>query len=308
MSNFLKNKFNRTYEARFELKQFLIDLLIVVLAVLCIWAALTSYSIFEKNWSDLRNASFARGAFAFVLIIFALIVSPSIFLAIKIIIKYITILTPAIYFGIRDLPETVRHETQMCKEVWEARGFSKYTTFGGFLFYLKLRQRILAFFLLGISVSIFVGFFIYKQVTHEKTFWKHSFYAGERPEPFVFKANKPYSIEADIKGYYAVYLNGKKHVVTDNPMRNDEYYQTNLRLPKNWWIIFPETTVVIFDCYSGFWNDYISQTIEVTEGEAIGRHVTTGEFEYRWEAHQRRQELEKQYQQENKKNKKKKRK
>ncbi|MGV8018300.1 MAG: hypothetical protein AB2L26_09010 [Ignavibacteria bacterium] len=60
---------------------------------------------------------------------------------------------------IASLPKVIKNEFIIIKQIWQNRGLQKYKLFGGFIFYFRLRQRILAFLLAFISLSLTAWFF-----------------------------------------------------------------------------------------------------------------------------------------------------
>lgn len=160
---------------------------------------------------------------------------------------------------IASLPEVIKNEFTIIKQVWQNRGLQKYKIFGGFIFYFRLRQRILAFFLAFISLSLTAWFFTYKQQTYEKTYWKIKFHRGESIETFMLKPNIPYTI--------------KTSAYTNSLFINSIEYENPNGFTEVWHITFPDTTYLYFNLYSAGINEIFGQTLEVWENKAEGERI-----------------------------------
>lgn len=160
---------------------------------------------------------------------------------------------------ITSLPEVVRNEIIIIKQIWKNRGFRKYKLFGGFIFYLHLRQRILAFLFAFISLGIIAWYFSFKQQTYEKTYWKINFYKKEPLQTFMFKPKIPYTIKT--KAY------------TNSILINCIEYEKPDGFTEVWYITFPETTYVYFNFYSAGINEIFSQSLEIWENKSEGMKV-----------------------------------
>jgi hypothetical protein len=160
---------------------------------------------------------------------------------------------------IASLPEVVKKEIIIIKQIWKNRGFQKYKIFGGFIFYFHLRQRILAFLLAFISLGIITWFFAFKQQTYEKTYWKIKFYQNEPLQTFTFKPNIPYTIKT------SAYMN--------SIFINFDEYVKMYDFAEVWNITFPDTTYINFNFYSAGINELFGQTLEVWENKAEGEKI-----------------------------------
>jgi hypothetical protein len=184
------------------------------------------------------------------------------------------------YLFIKDLPQTIRHEIEVIKRIWDNRGFEKYTLFGGLSFYLKLRTRILAYFFAFISLGIITWYFVFQQHSYEKTHWKINFYYSEPLPEFKFKANTPYTIESSVD-FYGIIINGRRYITGKNTsFTGDAPNMIPLTLPKNWNITFPDTTYVEFMFYEDYINKIFSMTLEVWENKKEGMTILPSQFAY----------------------------
>jgi len=185
-----------------------------------------------------------------------------------------------LYFGFRDIPSVIVNEFHIIKRIWANRGFGKYTLFGGLSFYLKLRQRVFAYFFAFISIGIITWFFAFKQHSYEKTYWKINFYYSEPLPTFTFKPNKPYTIKTDAD-FYGIIINGYRYITgKSTSWTQDENNKISLNLPRNWNITFQDTTYIDFMFYSDHINELFSQTLEVWEGVSNGSTILPSQFAY----------------------------
>ena len=231
------------------------------------------------HFSEIMKHTYSTGGEILNVVIwpFALVMIPIGFiLAIILIWSFIKLL----YFGFRDLPEVTVREIDIIKRIWNNRGFGKYTIFGGLSFYLKLRQRVFAYFFAFVSIGIITWFFIFKQQSYEKTYWKINFNYREPIPTFIFKPNKPYTIKSDAD-FYGIIVNGNRYITGKNTSwTQDEYNKIPLDLPKNWNITFKDTTYIEFMFYSAPINEIFSQTLEVWEDVKDGSLVLPSQFTY----------------------------
>lgn len=239
--------------------------------LLIIYLGYVSYNFiinFKENWD--RTYSFIGHLlillfypFSFVLIVAAGIVSIIMaFYTIYFLFIFMIRIPKLIKKGvvvIKGMPELIKRKSDIYKRIWNNRGFSKYKMFGGMTFYLKLRLRILAFFLAFISLSLTAYFFTFKQKTYEKTYWKIKFYQKEPIQTFIFKPNIPYTI--------------KTSAYTNSLFINYEEYENPNGFSEIWYITFPDTTYVNFNLYSAGINELFGQTLEVWENKAEGEKI-----------------------------------
>jgi hypothetical protein len=186
-----------------------------------------------------------------------------------------------LYVAIIGLPDVIKNENDIIKRSWKNRGFAKYKLFGGISFYLKLRQRVFAYFFAFLAIGIVTWFFIFKQHTYEKTYWKINFYYKEPLPTFTFKPNKYYTIKTDAD-FYGIMINGNRYVTgKSTSWTQDENNKISLNLPKNWNIQFQDTTYIDFMFYSDHINEIFSQTLEVWEDVKDGYSILPSQFAYK---------------------------
>jgi hypothetical protein len=184
------------------------------------------------------------------------------------------------YLFIKDLPQTISHEIDVIKRIWDNRGFGKYSLFGGLSFYLRLRLRVLAYFFAFISLGIITWYLVFQQHSYEKTHWKINFYYSEPLPEFEFKANTPYTIESSVD-FYGIIINGRRYITGKNTSwTEDAPNQIPLTLPKYWNITFPDTTYIEFLFYEDYINKIFSMTLEVWENKKEGMTILPSQFAY----------------------------
>lgn len=192
-------------------------------------------------------------------------------------------------FFITKLPELIRHEFDIIRRIWANRGFGKYRAFGGFAFYFKLRQRVLAYFLAFLSIGIVTWYFAFRQHTYEKTYWKINFYYGEPLPSFTFKPNIPYTIKAG-PDFYGIIINGKRYITGKSTyFTQDVPYMIPAYLPDTWHITFPQQTTIEFLFYEDHINEIFSMTLEIWENKVDGTTMYPVEFNYQTQNNQNKQ-------------------
>lgn len=198
-------------------------------------------------------------------------------------IALVVALVKLLIIAIKDGPKKIAHEVDIIKRIWDNRGFGKYSIFGGFSFYLKLRQRVLAFLFGFLCVGIVAWYFTFKQQEYEKTYWKVSFYYGEPTPRFIFKPNVPYTMKSG-PDIYAITINGNRYVTGKNSYwRQDENNLIPFEFPEKWNITFPETTYVHFNFYSEPINQIFSQSFELWAYKKEGVTIPPSVFMYEWQ-------------------------
>jgi hypothetical protein len=178
------------------------------------------------------------------------------------------------------LPQIISHEIDIIKNIWNNRGFSKYSLFGGLAFYLKLRQRVLAFFCAFLSIGIVTWYFAFKQHSYEKNYWKVNFYYNEPLPAFTLKPYIPYTIKAG-PDFYGVIINGQRFVTGKNTSFTfDDPYKIPLTLPNYWNVTFPDTANLEFMFYEEPINEFFSMTLEIWENKKEGPTINPSQFAY----------------------------
>ncbi|MBZ0201577.1 MAG: hypothetical protein K8I03_01020 [Ignavibacteria bacterium] len=182
-----------------------------------------------------------------------------------------------IYLFLVSSPEIIRNETDIVRRIWQNRGFGKFRLFGGFLFYFRLRQRVIAYFLAFLSIGITTWYFAFKQHEYEKTYWKVHFYYGEPIPEIVFKPNVSYTFESSAD-LYAIYLNGTEHIVSKYMKLEENPRVLSLIFPEKWNVKFPDTMHVEFLFYADHINEIFSQSFEVWADKEEGLKLTYNDF------------------------------
>lgn len=178
---------------------------------------------------------------------------------------------------ISSLPQIIRNEFDVLKRIRNNSGFSKFKAFGGFLFYFRLRQRVLAYFLAFLSVGIFTWYFAFRQHDYEKTYWKINFYYNEPIPEFIFKENVSYTFESSAD-LYSIWLEGNEYIVSKHLDLNDKPNVLSLMFPNKWNIKLPWDTRVKFVFYQDHINEIFSQSFEVWANKEEGLKVTYNDF------------------------------
>lgn len=164
-----------------------------------------------------------------------------------------------IYLFLVALPKYILNEFYVIKRIWENRGFGKYSLFGGFMFYFKLRQRIVAYLFAFISIGIVAWYFTFKQHTFEKDHWKIKFYRNEPLPTFLFKPNIPYTVETS--------------TYTRSILFNFIEYEKIDGFTETWNITLKDSTYVFFNLESHAINEIFSQSLEIWENRKEGMTV-----------------------------------
>ena len=172
-----------------------------------------------------------------------------------------------------NLPERLRHEFDIWKRIWANRGFGKYTLFGGLTFYLKLRLRVLAFFLLGMSVFFLAYGFYINFTNYKRDYWHEKVFYGQTPEDiYTFLPNIPYTVKTSLMIFYIKLENSKQMVYF--PIDENLYLQNMIDIPNEWNITFTDTTHLSFGTYY-YTSPDISELFETTDFE-IWENVRNG--------------------------------
>ncbi len=235
-----------------------------------------------SNFGDIMAGTYSTGGKIINVILWPVAVIVVVIAAVIVIYLVIQIFK-FLYIAIPETPGIILHEAEIIKRIWNNRGFGKYSLFGGFVFYAKLRQRVFAYFFAFLSIGIVTWYFAFKQHEYEKTYWKINFYYNEPLPIFKFKPNIPYTIKAG-PDFYGIIINGSRYVTGKNTyFTKDIPNKIPLTLPDYWNITFYDTTQVEFMFYEEPINQIFSMTLEVWEDEAEGTPIYPSEFTYEWQ-------------------------
>ena len=192
-------------------------------------------------------------------------------------IKFIKLL----FEWLHELPERLQHEFDIWKRIWANRGFGKYTLFGGLTFYLKLRLRILAFFLLGMSIFLLAYGFHTRYTNYKRQYWREKvFYGQSLQEIYTLLPNTPYTIKTSLMIFYMKIENSKQMVYF--PIDKNLYLQHMIDIPNEWNITFTDTTQLSFGVYYYTSPDlteiFETSDFEIWENVRNGRTLDTTYF------------------------------
>jgi len=186
---------------------------------------------------------------------------------------------PHIFLGIKELPNYLKHESQILKQIWSNRGIGKYSLFGGFGFYFRLRMRVIAF-VLAFMFFFSTAYFTFERYrTYEPTHWVEKVYHQSKVRVFKFKNNIPYTICLHGSAVEYFYVNGSYFCApkSDFMGRDNFYALRNFQLHNTFNITFPfETDFAILLHTEMVWNDIESKKIEIWENkrEGVEYHYT----------------------------------
>lgn len=174
----------------------------------------------------------------------------------------------------------MENDFSILKQIWQNRGFGKYTLFGGLAFYLRLRVQFFAYFFSAIT-ALLLFFGVYRTYeNYEPTYWRQSVYYETRKIPvFTLEAHTDYTFKVtdDVE---LVMANGRYFATP-----NSRYLvQGNIILPYNFGRTFhvrfpykitigvqPELNILI--------NDVISEKVELYKYKQEGIYVDYQLFE-----------------------------
>jgi hypothetical protein len=143
----------------------------------------------------------------------------------------------------KKLPERIKWEVKIWRQIWSNRGFGKYKLFGGISFYLKLRLRILAFFCFGMSFLLLSYGFYFNYKQYHRQYWIEKVFYGQAPlKIYTFLPNIPYTIKTKLMIYYFKFENSKQMVYF--PIDENLYKNYQIPIPHEWNITFGDTTQV----------------------------------------------------------------
>jgi len=173
------------------------------------------------------------------------------------------------------------NDFSILKQIWQNRGFGKYTLFGGLKFYFRLRIQFFAYFFASVTaLLLFVG--VYRTYeNYEPTYWRESMYFQTENLPvFELKANTYYTFELsddlDVVWVNGTYFEAPKNLNHYRP----KYYKLPYKWGRKWHVKFPydvrigvqpELEIVI--------NDVISEHVEVTKFKQEGTYIDYRYFE-----------------------------
>ena len=173
------------------------------------------------------------------------------------------------------------NDFSILKQIWQNRGFGKYTLFGGLKFYFRLRIQFFSYFFASVTaLLLFVGVYRTYQ-NYEPTYWRESVYydPGELPV-FELDANVFYTFElsdelemAWANGYYFAAPNSR---FVGEPNHYTLPYKWkrkfHLKFPyKTRFAVLPKVEMVI--------NDVLSEKIEVYKYKQEGTYINYRYFE-----------------------------
>jgi hypothetical protein len=180
---------------------------------------------------------------------------------------------PSIYLAIKELPERMKHEAALIRRIWDNRGFSKYSLFGGIDFYLRLRLRIVAY-MLACTFFVSTGYFTYEKYrTYEPTHWVEKVYHHSKPKIYKFKKNVPYTICVHGSKVEYIFVNGYHFCDTKSPYSSEPNAVPVVGFkPHNTFnVTFPsETNFAVLLHTEMVINDIVSRTLEIWENKKEG--------------------------------------
>lgn len=179
----------------------------------------------------------------------------------------------------KQLPQKLKYELEILKLIWNNRGFGKYALFGGFTFYFKLRQRILAFFLFGLSVALLAYGFYFKFKDYHRTYWREKVFYGQSPlNIYTLLPNKTYTVKTELMLHLIKIENSKQMVYF--PIDKERYLRHEVPIPQEWNITFGDTTKLTLAA-AFFTSPSLSQLfetydLEIWEDLKNGQKLDTG--------------------------------
>lgn len=173
------------------------------------------------------------------------------------------------------------NDFSILKQIWQNRGFGKYTLFGGLKFYLRLRVQFFAYFFASVTaLLLFVGVYrTYKN--YEPTYWRESIYydPGEL-HVFELDANVFYTFELSDELEMA-WVNGVYFAVPNSRyvgLRN--YYTLPYKWKRKFHIKFPyRVRMSVVPELEMVINNVLSEKIEVYKYKQEGTYIDYRYFE-----------------------------
>jgi len=235
-------------------------------------------------WDLMGSVFFAFTKISFLLIvIFSALVSLCLLIPASIAIwMYIKLLTKFSFLLVvwfKQLPQKLKSELEILKHIWNNRGFAKYSMFGGFTFYFKLRQRVLAFFFLGLSITFLAYGFYSKFKDYHRTYWREKVFYGQSPlNIYTLLPNKTYTVKTELMLYLMKFENSKQMVYF--PIDKERYLRQEVPIPREWNITFGDTTKLTLAA-AFFTAPSLSQLfdtydLEIWEDLKNGQNLDTG--------------------------------
>lgn len=231
-----------------------------------------------SNFGDIMAGTYSTGGKIINVILWPVAVIVVVIAAI-IVIYLVILIFKFLYIAIPEVPGIMRHEAEIVRRIWDNRGFGKYSLFGGFAFYAKLRQRVFAYFFAFLSIGIVTWYFAFKQHEYEKTYWKIHFYYNEPTPEFIFKPNTSYTFESSAD-LYSIWLDNRECIVSKYMEIKDSPRVLSLLFPNKWHVKFSDTTQVRFIFYQDPINQIFSQSFEIWAGKEEGLKITYNDFIY----------------------------
>ncbi|MFZ1321398.1 MAG: hypothetical protein WAT71_07565 [Ignavibacteria bacterium] len=173
------------------------------------------------------------------------------------------------------------NDFSILKQIWQNRGFGKYTLFGGLKFYLRLRIQFFAYLFAAITaLLLFVG--VYQTYeNYEPTYWRETVYYEPSELPtFKLEANTFYTFEMSDDLDYAL-VNGNYFAA---PGSLYLYYSYFYKLPYKWrrtfHVKFPyDVKISIMPDLDMVINLVLTEKIEVYKYKQEGTYIDYRYFE-----------------------------
>lgn len=173
------------------------------------------------------------------------------------------------------------NDFSILKQIWQNRGFGKYTLFGGLKFYFRLRIQFFAYVSAALTALVlFVGVYRTYQ-NYEPTYFRESMYCHTDNLPtFDLEADTYYTLELtdDLE---VVWVNGHYFVPPNSQLLGQpNYYRLPYKWKRVWHIKFPyKVKMGVQPIMDMVINDVISEKVEVYKYKQEGTLIDYRYFE-----------------------------
>lgn len=188
-------------------------------------------------------------------------------------VKTLILHIPTLFTALKEVPDKIRFEIGLIKNIMNNSGMGKYRLFGGIGFYFRLRMRVFAFLFALLFFSSTFLFLYNKYDQFETSHWVEKVYHHSKVKTFTFKKDIPYTICIHGSEVDYIFVNGYYFCGKDSPYK--EYPNAvplnQFRPHDTFSITFPEETSFAIKLKTEMViNDIMSEKYEIWENKADG--------------------------------------
>lgn len=169
----------------------------------------------------------------------------------------------------------MKNDFSILKQIWQNRGFGKYSLFGGLAFYFRLRIQFFAYLSAFLTSLVLLGGVYTEYKAYEPSYWRKSVYFGEDEKPeFLFEANVFYTVRMNDNLDYII-VNGVPFMSYTRERTRENDFNIPFKFQKVFHIQFPYTVTITIVPELDFPIDFvISEKVEVWKGVKGGQFIS----------------------------------